>query len=195
MAFKLSDHKELLGDKYDEFRVALKDADDRARAATTERDQFKAQAEAAAAKISDLEKKVEDGSKTVEDRVKAAELERDKAAKERDELRATSEKMQADFDVHRLDADIWEKARAAGLRSRAYLAHIDRSGIKRGEDGKLEGLDESLEALQAEHAVLFGGGDAAPADHGSGNAPPAKPPGATPDDPKAIVVDWIKGGV
>jgi hypothetical protein len=44
MPFKLSDHKELLGDKYDEFRVAFKDVEDRARAATTERDQFKTQA-------------------------------------------------------------------------------------------------------------------------------------------------------
>lgn len=181
MAFKLSDHKELLGAKYDEFKAAWKEIEDARRTAETERDTFKGQVEQGATKIAQLETQVANAGKSVDDRVKSVETERDALRQERDTLKGQHEKLGQDFEAHKLDVDLWDTAREKGLKRRAFLAHLDRAAVKRGKDGKLEGVDDALEALKTSMPETFG--EAAPApppaptDHGKGTPPPKTPPG------------------
>jgi chromosome segregation ATPase len=197
MPLKLSDHKERLGDAYETFKAEMKALEDRIKAAETERDTFKTQATEASTKVTDLEKKLGAVDKTVDERVRAAEAERDTFKAQAEQMRGQHEALTRDFDGHKLDVDIWETAREKGLRRRAFLSHLDRASVKRGADGKLEGVDDALEALKASMPETFG--EAAPpavppvTDHGRGVKPPATPPGAGgAEDIRSIVAKGLQ---
>jgi hypothetical protein len=111
------------------------------------------------------------------------ELEALKNSSDNEELKAQIATLQADLKAKdaeaattlsqtKLDYELQIALQKAGaLNVKAADALLDKSVIKFGEDGKVEGLSEQLETIKADNAFLFQSAESTPNFTAGGNPP------------------------